>query len=187
MTQKLSPAAAREIWAVIAREAKPTQGEKFTDLKDHLFYLLNDLQCRIDEDPEAKPLGWWLDRDVDFNKQMAKAMDRVVDLAKDSTNSKEEFLEKGACAAIRYILTKGATLEVPLEILNYDFNQKTIRAILRKVLNVGESQDVHIPTGNDFPKGSKMVIGADSDGVSIGVAVPKGSLHEVKVEKETIN
>lgn len=118
---------------------------------------------------------------------MAKAMDRMVDLTKDSTNSKEEFLEKGASAAIRYILTKGATLEVPLEILNDNFNQKTIRAILRKVLNVGESQDVTIPNGDDFPKGSKMVIGADSDGVSIGVAVPKGSLHEVKVEKETIN
>ena len=101
MTQKLSPAAAREIWAVLAREAKPTQGEKFTDLKDHLFYLLNDLQCRIDEDPEAKPLGWWLDRDVEFNRH--------------------------------------------------------------------------------------MVISADSDGVSIGVAVPKGSLHEVEAKKETIN
>ena len=187
MTQKLSPAAAREIWAVLAREAKPTQGEKFTDLKDHLFYLLNDLQCRIDEDPEEKPLGWWLDRDVDFNKQMAKAMDRVVDMAKDSTSSKEEFLEKGACAAIRYILTKGATLQIPLEVLNDYFNQKTLRAIMRKVLNVGESQGVHIPTGEEFPKGSTLVISADADGVSVGVAVPKGSLHEVKAEKETIN
>ena len=186
MTQKLSPVAAREIWAVIARETS-SERAPFPVLPTLLMSILKDLQGQIDEDPEEKPLGWWLDRDVDFNKQMAKAMDRVVDLAKDSTSSKEEFLEKGACAAIRYILTKGATLQVPLEVLNDDFNQKTIRAILRQVLNVGESQGVHIPTGEEFPKGSTLVIGADADGVSVGVAVPKGSLHEVEAQKETIN
>ena len=187
MTQKLSPAAAREIWAVIAREADPIQKATTDLLPERLLSTLKNLQEQVDEDPEAKPLGWWLDRDVEFNRQMAKTMDRVVDMAKDSTNSKEEFLEKGACAAIRYILTKGATLQVPLEVLNDDFNQKTIRAIMRKVLNVGESQGVQIPTGDDFPKGSTLVIGADSDGVSVGVAVPKESLNEVKAQNETIN
>lgn len=186
MTQKLSPAAAREIWAVIAREADSEQAP-FQVLPTLLMSFLKDIQGQIDEDPEEKTLGWWLDRDVEFNRQMAKAMDRVVDLTKDSTSSKEEFLEKGACAAIRYILTKGATLQVPLEVLNDDFNQKTIRAIMRKVLNVGESQGVQIPTGDDFPKGSTLVIGADSDGVSVGVAVPKESLNEVKAQNETIN
>ena len=187
MTQNLSPAAAREIWAVLAREANGT----FTDLHEPLLHLLNELQRRVDEDPEEKPLGWWLDRDVEFNKQMAKAMDRVVGLtagstgSAGSTSSKEEFLEKGACAAIRFILAKGATLRVPIEMLEDGFNQQTIKAILGKVFP--GVVDMTLPTGDDFPKGSELIIGADSDGVSVGVAVPKGSLHEVKAEKETIN
>lgn len=171
MTQKLSPAAAREIWAVIAREADSDKAP-FPVLPTLLMSILKDFQGQIDEDPEAKPLGWWLDRD---------------DMTKDSTSSKEEFLERGACAAIRYIMTKGATLQVPIEMLKDDFNKKTIRAILRTVLQVEENQGVHIPDGDDFPKGSDLIIGADADGVSVGVAVPKDSLHELEAQKETIN
>lgn len=39
MTQKLSPAAAREIWAVLAREAKPSQPRAKSSLISKIIFF----------------------------------------------------------------------------------------------------------------------------------------------------
>lgn len=164
MTQKLSPAAAREIWAVLAREAKPTQGEKFTDLKDHLFYLLNDLQCRINEDPEAKPLGWWLDQDVE--------------------HSDDQMLHQGAIAAIRHIMIKGASLRIPMDQMKDKFTKSVVEAILTTVfqIDVPHWEWKKLSEKGPFPAGTHLVISADKRGVSINAEVP---MH--KETNDTIN
>lgn len=163
MTQKLSPAAAREIWAVIAREADSEQAP-FQVLPTLLMSFLKDIQGQIDEDPDGKPLGWWLDRDVE--------------------HSDDQMLNQGAIAAIRHIMIKGASLRIPMDQMKDKFTKSVVEAILTTVfqIDVPHWEWKKLSEKGPFPAGTHLVISADKRGVSTNAEVP---MH--KETNDTIN
>lgn len=156
MPQKISIAAARDIWATACREFKKSdlsyikQDRPGVSITEHMTAILRDLQWAVYDDPDAHPLGAFL-KDPVSSERIAKQVPQLIAgaLKEISSTIKTELQspksEKGDEAGIsgrtaktimKVMLSNGAVLQVPFEWSQRgSLHRKILEAFIKEILD----------------------------------------------------